>query len=120
MALISCVIVLLVRDELSGIFDAFVWKHVKASVLRKCVQGSFTDESGWMISDRPDSANNRMSRFLSHFKGIEQPKRVLKVIADDGESFVIGWDFRPLALSSDKSIQLINGLRHQFVEHLFP
>jgi hypothetical protein len=120
MALIACVIVLLIKDELSGILDAFVWNYVKSSVLLKCVQGSFTHESGWMISDMPDSPKNGMSRFMSIFKAMEQPKRVLKVIADDGESFAIGWDFRPLALSSDKNVQLTKGHRHQFVKQLFP
>jgi hypothetical protein len=120
MALIACVIVLLIKDELSGILDAFVWNYVKSSVLLKCVQGSFTHESGWMISDMPDSPKNGMSRFMSIFKATEHPKRVLKVIADDGESFAIGWDFRPLALSSDKSVQLTKGHRHQFVKQLFP
>jgi hypothetical protein len=40
-------------------------------------------------------------------------------MADDGESFVIGWDFRPLALSIDMSTVMVKGHSQRFVKQLF-
>ena len=119
MVLIACVIVLLAKDELSGAFDAIVWDHIRSRVLRGCIQGSFTDESGWMITDNRTDSTRGLPRFLSMFKAVNHPRRVLKVVADDGESFVIGWDFRPLALSIDTNTVMVRGQIQRYVKQLF-
>ena len=119
MVLIACVIVLLAKDELSGAFDAIVWDSIRSRVLRGCIQGSFTDESGWMITDSRVESTRVLPRFLAMFKAVNHPRRVLKVVADDGEIFVIGWDFRPLALSIDTSSVMVKGQSQRFVKHLF-
>ena len=119
MVLIACVIVLLTKDELSGACDAIVWDLIRSRLLRGCIQGSFTDESGWMITDNRVESARGVTRFLSMFKAVNHPKRVLKVMADDGESFVIGWDFRPLALSIDMSTVMVKGQNQRFVKQLF-
>lgn len=119
MVLIACVIVLLIKDELSGLFDALVWDYCKARVLHNCIQGSFTAVSGWMVTDRREESKRGLSRFLLLFKSSNHPKRVLKVIADDGERFIIGWDFRPVAMHSDDSIEQTKGNTLRFVKQLF-
>jgi hypothetical protein len=119
MVLIACVIVLLAKDELSGSFNAIVWDQIRSRVLRGCIQGSFTDESGWMITDNRVESTRGLPRFLSMFKAVNHPRRVLKVVADDGESFVIGWDFRPVALSIDTSTVMVRGQSQRFVKQLF-
>jgi hypothetical protein len=119
MVLIACVIVLLAKDELSGAFDAIVWDHIRSRVLRWCILGSFTDESGWMITDNRTDSIRGLPRFLSMFKAVNHPRRVLKVVADDGESFVIGWDFRPLALSIDINAVMVKGHSQRYVKQLF-
>jgi hypothetical protein len=53
------------------------------------------------------------------FKAVNHPRRVLKVVADDGESFVIGWDFRPLALSIDINAVMVKGHSQRYVKQLF-
>jgi hypothetical protein len=53
------------------------------------------------------------------FKAVNHPRRVLKVMADDGESFVIGWDFRPLALSIDTNTVMVRGQIQRYVKQLF-
>jgi hypothetical protein len=120
MVLIACIIVLLAKDELSGAFDAIVWDHIRSRVLRGCIQGSFTDESGWMITDKRTDSIRGLPRFMSMFKAGYHPRRVLKVVADDGESFVFGWDFRPLALSIDTNSVMVKGHSLRYVKQLFP
>lgn len=119
MAILACAVVLLARDELSGIADAFLWQKFRISVIRTCIRGSFTYQSGWLIAENNNAPTVAFTRFIARLIPNKKSVRVMKVTADDGEVFVVGWDVRPLPMHDDGVIWHPNGQKFRFVKHLF-
>lgn len=119
MAILACAIVLMARDELSVSFDDFVWTRLQSSTLQKCISGSFTTESGWLVLAQPKQPVTGIRRLKRIFGGHRRPLRVLRVVADDGEEVYIGWDFKTMLSQSDGHVKLSDGEIYEYVKQMF-
>ena len=119
MAVLSCALVLLARDELSGSWDAFVWQNVRIAAIKTCIRGRYTYQSGWLIADMDTPPKAAFMRFIARLSPGKRPARVIKVMADDGEAFVVGWDVRSIPMRTDGGVSHPNGQSFRFVKHLF-
>lgn len=118
MAILACTLVLLARDELASTLDEVIWNNLKTYALRSCVRGGFTCQSGWLVADTDASTYTFFKRFLSRIHARKYPIRVLKVIAEDGECFVISWELRPMPMSTDSAITLPSRQKVHFTQYL--
>lgn len=119
MAILACAIVLLVRDEVAGTFDESIWTHLYCVVLRGCIVGKFTYESGWLVSFDVEAPRSRISKFVNKFGGRRQPRRVLHIISDENEELYVGWDMRPIYSCGDGIAKSPNGKSYRFSKQLF-
>jgi hypothetical protein len=119
MAVLSCALVLLARDELSGSWDAFIWQKLKIATIKSCIRGSFTYQSGWLIAEMDTPQKAAFMRFIARLTHSKKPIRVVKVKSDDGEVFIVGWDVRPMPMRADGAISHPSGQSYRFEKHLF-
>ena len=119
MAILACAIVLMARDELTISFDDFVWTRLQSSTLQKCISGSFTTESGWLVLHQPKQPVTGIRRLIRIVGWHKRPLRVLRVVADDGEEVYIGWDFKSMQSQIDGQVKLSDGKCYKYRKQLF-
>jgi len=119
MAVLSCALVLLARDELSDSWDAFIWQKLKIAAITSCIHGRFTYQSGWLIAEMDTPQKAAFMRFIARLTHSKKPTRVVRVLSDDGEVFIVGWDVRPMPMRADGRISHPNGQVFRFEKHLF-
>ena len=119
MAVLACALVLLARDELFDSWEAVVWQNIKVVGIKACIQGSFSHQSGWLIAEMNAPPDIAFLRYIARLSPRKKPIRVIKVVADDGEMFVVGWDIRPMPMHTDGNVLYHKGQSFRFEKQLF-
>ncbi len=119
MAVLACALVLLAKDELSESWDAFIWHNVRLVAIKACIRGNFAHQSGWLIPQIDGHPKAAFMRYVARLSPRKKPLRVIKVEADDGEVFIVGWDIRPIPMRVDGGIVHPNGQSFRFEKQLF-